>query len=136
MLMWFSGAKLPFLLWFFVFLIAFCLILAVKLDEHGVQLIGMKLYSALWNWIDLDPNKRVNVTIPSGDVLRTVMPAVPYIPEVIRAWTVAMRGLLGAILLSAFITIPLLICFLGFSSPRTSAILQDRLENGDKLLQH
>src|SRR3546814_543967 len=85
MLMWFSGAKLPFLLWFFVFLIAFRLILAVKLDEHGVQLIGMKLYSALWNWIDLDPNKRVNVTLPSGDVLRTVMPAVPYIPEVIRA---------------------------------------------------
>src|SRR3546814_12867091 len=85
MLMWFSGAKLPFLLWFFVFLIAFCLILAVKLDEHGVQLIGMKLYSALWNWIDLDPNKRVNVTLPSGAVLRTVMPAVPYIPEVIRA---------------------------------------------------
>src|SRR3546814_3244252 len=105
MLMLFSGAKLPFLLWFFVFLIAFCLILAVKLDEHGVQLIGMKLYSALWNWIDLDPNKRVNVTLPSGDVLRTVMPAVPYIPEVIRAWTVAMRGLLGASHISAFITI-------------------------------
>src|SRR3546814_9517741 len=37
MLMWFSGAKLPFLLWFFVFLIAFCLILAVKLDERSEE---------------------------------------------------------------------------------------------------
>lgn len=136
MLMWFSGAKLPFLLWFFVFLIAFCLILAVKLDEHGVQLIGMKLYSALWNWIDLDPNKRVNVTLPSGDVLRTVMPAVPYIPEVIRAWTVAMRGLLGAFLISAFITIPLTIWFIDISHRRGRAILQERHERGAMLVDH
>src|SRR3546814_20631215 len=106
MLMWFSGAKLPFLLWFFVFLIAFCLILAVKLDEHGVQLIGMKLYSAWWNWIDLDPNKRVNVKLPSGDVLRTVMPDVPSIPEVFRARTVLLRGLLCALLTSSFTTFP------------------------------
>src|SRR3546814_6651436 len=112
MLMWFSGAKLPFLLWFFVFLIAFCLILAVKLDEHGVQLIGMKLYSALWNWIDLDPNKHVNVMLPSGDVVSTVMPAVPYIPELIRAWTVDMRGLIGEFIIYSFITIPLTICFI------------------------
>src|SRR3546814_12691318 len=105
-------AKLPCLLWFFVFLRAFCLILAVKLDEHGVQLIGMKLYSALWNWIDLDPNKRVNVTLPSGHVHRTVLPAFPYIPEVSRALTVALTDTLGPFLNASFTTLPFTLFFI------------------------
>src|SRR3546814_6730613 len=94
----------------------------------------MKSYSALLYWIDLDPNKLVNVTLPSGVVLRTVMPAVPYIPEVIRAWTVAMRGLLGAFLISAFITIPLTIWFIDISHRRGRAILQERHERGAMLV--
>src|SRR3546814_20348227 len=76
-----------------------------------------------------------NVTLPSGDVLRTVMPAVPYIPEVIRAWTVAMRGLLGAFLISAFITIPLTIWFIDISHRRGRAILQERHERGAMLVE-
>src|SRR3546814_5123848 len=62
------------------------------------------------------------------------MPAVPYIPEVIRAWTVAMRGLLGAFLISAFITIPLTIWFIDISHRRVRAILQERHERGAMLV--
>ena len=68
MLMWFSGAKLPFILWFFAFLAAWFIIMSLKLDEHGFQLVCMKVYATLWNWIDLNPNKRVNVTLPNGDL--------------------------------------------------------------------
>jgi hypothetical protein len=63
--------------------------MSIKLDEHGFQLVCMKIYSAFWGWVDLDPAKRVNVTLPTGEIERTVMQAVPYIPEVIRAWDTA-----------------------------------------------
>ena len=111
MLMWFAGAKLPLLLWFFAFVAAWFVIMSVRLDEHGFQLICMKLYAMLWDWIGLDPNKRVNVALPSGEVMRTIMPYVPHIPDVIRAWSVAMRGVLGALLVSIFVAIPLAIWF-------------------------
>ena len=134
MMMWFSGAKLPFILWFFAFIGAWFVIMSIKLDEHGFQLVCMKLYATLWNWVDLDPNKRVNVTLPNGEVLRTVMKAVPYVPEVIRAWAVATRGLLGAFLVSVFLTIPVTIWFVDISHRRGRSILQERHERGAMLV--
>ena len=134
MMMWLSGAKMPVIFWFFVFLACWFGIMSVKLDEHGFQLICMKVYSALWNWVDLDPMKRVNVTLPSGDIIRTIMSAVPYIPDVIRAWDVAMRGLIGSFLLSVFITIPAAIWFVDISKRRGKSILQERHERGAMLV--
>ncbi|AMK20431.1 MULTISPECIES: type IV secretion system DNA-binding domain-containing protein [Sphingobium] len=134
MLMWLSGAKLPVIFWFFVFLGCWFGIMSVKLDEHGFQLICMKVYSELWNWVDLDPMKRVNVTLPSGDIIRTIMSAVPYIPDVIRAWDVAMRGLIGSFLLSIFITVPAAIWFVDISKRRGKSILQERHERGAMLV--
>lgn len=134
MLMWFSGARLPFLLWLFTFIAAWFAIMMIRLDENGFQLIAMKVYAALWNWVDLDPLKRVNVTLPTGEVLRTVMKAVPYIPEVILAWAVAMRGLLGAFLVSVFITVPAAVWFIDLSHRRGRSILQERHERGAMLV--
>ena len=134
MLMWFAGAKLPILLWFFAFLAAWFVIMSVRLDEHGFQLICMKVYAMLWEWIGLDPNKRVNVTLPDGQVLRTIMPYVPHVPEVIRAWSVAMRGLLRALLVSIFVAIPLAIWFIDMSRKRGRSILQERHERGAMLV--
>jgi type IV conjugative transfer system coupling protein TraD len=134
MLMWFSGARLPFILWFFAFLITWFLIMSIRLDEHGFQLVCMKIYSALWGWVDLDPNKRVNVTLPDGEILRTVMKAVPYIPEVIKAWTTAMRALVGALLVSIFITVPAAVWFVDISHRRGRSILQERHERGAMLV--
>ena len=34
MLMWFSGARLPIMVWFFAFLAAWFVILSIRLDEH------------------------------------------------------------------------------------------------------
>ncbi|MFD1103572.1 type IV secretion system DNA-binding domain-containing protein [Sphingobium olei] len=134
MLMWFSGARLPLILWFVAFLLAWFAILSIKLDEHGFQLVCMKVFSALWDWVDFDPNKRVNVTLPSGEITRTVMAAVPYIPEVIKAWSVAMRGLAGAFLISILVTIPVAIWFVDLSHRRGRSILQERHERGAMLV--
>lgn len=134
MMMWLSGVRIPFIFWFFFFLASWFAIMSVKLDEHGVQLICMKIYAELWDWVDLDPMKRVNVTLASGDVVRTVMSAVPYIPDVIRAWTVAMKGLFGSFLLSIFVAIPAAIAFVDISRRRGQSILQERHERGAMLV--
>lgn len=118
MLMWFSGARLPIIAWFFAFVAAWFIILSLRLDEHGFQLVCMKLYATLWNWIDLTPNKRVNVTLPNGDILRTIMSAVPYIPDVQRAWAITMHALVGSLLVSIFVIAPLTISFVDISPDR------------------
>jgi type IV conjugative transfer system coupling protein TraD len=134
MLMWFSGAKIPLLAWFFAFLIAWFIILSIRLDEHGFQLVCMKLYSALWNWVDLNPNKRVNVTLPNGEILKTIMPAVPYIPEVQKAWETTIRAMIGSLLVSIFVVAPLAIWFVDISRKRGKGILQERHERGAMLV--
>lgn len=134
LLMWFAGAKLPFVVWFFVFLAAWFVIMSLKLDEHGFQLVCMKLYAMLWDWVGFDPTKRVNVRLPSGELHRTIMAVVPLMPEVQRAWSIAMRGLLGALLFSVFLTIPLSIWFVDLSRRRGKTILQERHERGAMLV--
>lgn len=134
MMMWLSGAKIPVIFWFIVLLACWFGIMSMKLDEHGFQLICMKVYSELWNWVDLDPMRRVNVTLPNGDLIRTVMSAVPYVSDVIRAWDVAIRGLIGSLLLSVFITGPAAIWFVDISKRRGKSILQERHERGAMLV--
>lgn len=135
MLMWFSGAKLPIIAWFFAFVAAWFIILSLRLDEHGFQLVCMKLYSALWNWVDLNPNKRVNVTLPNGEILKTIMPAVPYIPAVQKAWDTTIRALIGSLLVSLFVIAPIAIWFVDISRRRGKSILQERHERGAMLVE-
>ncbi|QOT74519.1 type IV secretion system DNA-binding domain-containing protein (plasmid) [Sphingobium fuliginis] len=134
MLMWFSGVKLPIILWFLTFVAAWFLIMSIQLDEHGFQMICMKLYAELWSWVGLSPIKRVNVTLPSGEILRTIMPLVPAIPEVKQAWAVAMRGLFGAVLISIFLAVPIAIWFVDMSRRRGKTILEERHERGAMLV--
>jgi type IV conjugative transfer system coupling protein TraD len=136
MLMWFSGAKLPILAWFFAFLLAWFIILSIRLDEHGFQLVCMKVYAGLWNWVDLNPNKRVNVTLPSGEIYKTIMPAVPYIPAVQKAWATTVHALIGSLLVSIFVVTPIAIWFVDISRRRGKTILQERHERGAMLVDY
>ncbi|WP_242127243.1 type IV secretion system DNA-binding domain-containing protein [Sphingobium sp. Sx8-8] len=134
MLMWFSGVKLPIILWFLLFVGAWFAIMSIKLDEHGFQMICMKVYAELWNWLDLSPIKRVNVTLPSGQMLRTTMAVVPLIPEVKQAWAVAMRVLFCSVLISLFLAVPAAIWFIDISRRRGKTILEERHERGAMLV--
>ncbi|MGF7151941.1 type IV conjugative transfer system coupling protein TraD [Sphingomonas zeicaulis] len=134
MLMWFSGARMPFFFWFFSLMAAWFVIASLTLDEHGFQLVMMKGYAWLWQFVELDPLKRVNVTLPDGSIFRTVIARVEYVPAVIRAWDTAVRAALGAVLTSIFITIPAAIWFIDISKRRGKTILQERHERGAMLV--
>jgi type IV conjugative transfer system coupling protein TraD len=134
-LMWTSGAKIPFIVWLFCFAAAYSFILVVTLREHEIELIGMKLYSLFWDFMEFDPMKRVNVTLPDGSIRAIVMAQVADVPAVIAAWAKAMRGLVGAILLSLLATIPLALWFVDISRKRGKSILQERHERGAMLVE-
>lgn len=134
-LMWTSGAKIPVIVWLFCFAAAYSFILVVTLREHEIELIGMKLYSLLWDFMEFDPMKRVNVTLPDGSIRAIVMAQVADVPAVIAAWAKAMRGLVGAILLSLLAAIPLATWFVSISRKRGLSILQERHERGAMLVE-
>lgn len=134
-LMWLQGAKLPFFMWLGLFVIAYFIILSVTLDENNVQLICMRMLSGVWNWVQLDQLKQINLKMPDGSIHRTIIGYVPYVPDVVLAWHKAFRGLVGSTAIASFATIPATIWYVDFSARRGKAIVQERHERGAMLVE-
>ena len=133
-LMWLQGAKLPILMWLGVFALAYVIILSITLDENNVQLICMRVLAGLWNWVALDNLKQVDLRMPDNSLHRTIMGYVPYVPEVARAWTKAVRGVIGSAMIASCVTVPLAIWYVDFSKRRGKAMVQERHERGAMLV--
>ncbi|TVV76420.1 type IV secretion system DNA-binding domain-containing protein [Sphingomonas solaris] len=134
-LMWLQGAKLPFFMWLGLFAIAYFIILSVTLDENNVQLICMRILSGLWDWVSLDNLKQVNLRLPDGSIHRTIIGYVPFVPDVMLAWSKAVRGLIGSTAIASFATMPATIWYVDFSARRGKAIVQERHERGAMLVE-
>ncbi len=133
-LMWLQGIKMPVYMWLGVFVIAYTAILSFTLDENNVQLISMRILSSLWDWISFDPMKQVNLRLPDNSVRHTYMGYVPYVPDVVLAWSKAVKGLLGSLAIASCITVPLSIWYVDFSARRGKAMIQERHERGAMLV--
>jgi hypothetical protein len=127
-LMWLQGIKMPVYMWLGVFAISYTAILSLTLDENNVQLISMRILSSLWDWISFDPMKQVNLRLPDNSVRHTYMVYVPYVPDVVLAWSKAVKGLLGSLAIASCITVPLSIWYVDFSARRGKAMIQERHE--------
>jgi hypothetical protein len=86
-LMWFASARLPFLVWFFTFLFVLSVVLALRLEEHEVEMILMRIYAAGWAFMEFSPGKVINLTVPSGEVIPAPISMVASHPDVVIAWT-------------------------------------------------
>jgi len=134
-LMWLQGAKLPFFMWLGLFAVAYFIILSLTLDENNVQLICMRMLSGVWNWVQLDQLKQINLKMPDGSIHRTIIGYVPYVPDVVLAWHKAVRGLIGSTVIASFATMPATIWYVDFSARRGKAIVQERHERGAMLVE-
>ena len=132
--MWSQGARLPVIIWLLLFVVSYFIILSATLNENNFQLICMRILSALWDWVALDNLKQVNLRMPDNSVHRTVMGYVPYVPEVAAAWSKAIRGVLGSLLLATFVTIPGAIWYVDFANRRGKSIVQERHKRGAMLV--
>jgi type IV conjugative transfer system coupling protein TraD len=134
-LMWFSSAKLPVIVWFILFCVILSIALAIKLHEHEVQMIGLKLYAAGWSFMEFNQNKIINLTLPSGTVIPAPIGMVPSHPDVVVAWSRFMRAIWGSMFISTFVSVPLSMWFVRFSNKRGKSILEERHQRGAMLVE-
>ncbi len=133
-LMWFASARLPFLVWFFTFLFVLSVVLALRLHEHEIEMILMRIYAAGWAFMEFSPSKVINLTVPSGEVIPAPISMVASHPDVVIAWNKLTRAVLGSLFISLFIALPLTVWFVDYSRKRGKAILEERHQRGAMLV--
>ena len=133
-LMWFASARLPFMVWFITFLLVLSAALALRLHEHEVQMILMRIYAAGWGFMEFNPGKVINLTLPSGEVIPAPISMVVSHPDVAIAWNRMMRAVWGSLFISLFLAVPLAIWFVDFSKRRGKSILEERHQRGAMLV--
>ena len=90
-LMTWAGIRMPLYVWVGTAILLLCALVSLTFKNHEVQLVLMKLYAEAWGWVQLNPNKPVNLTLPSGQMVQGTMSMVPYHPAVERAWGKAVQ---------------------------------------------
>ena len=135
-LMTWAGIRMPLSVWVGTAVLLLCVLVSLTFKNHEVQLVLMKLYAEAWGWVQLNPNKPVNLTLPSGQMVQGTMSMVPYHPAVERAWAKAVQVSISAGLGAAFICVPLTVWFVDFSKRRGTDILTERHERGAVLVTH
>jgi hypothetical protein len=133
-MMWFASAKMPLLVWFFTFLVALSIVLALLLHEHEVQMILMRIYAAGWSFMEFNPRKILNLTLPSGRVIPAPVSMIASHPDVVIAWNKLMRAIWGSLFISLFVAVPIAVWFVDFSKRRGKSILEERHQRGAMLV--
>lgn len=129
-LMTWAGVKLPLYTWLATTTVLLFALGFFTFKNHEVHLVIMRGLATLWNWVSLNPEKAVNLTLPNGQIVQGHMAMVPYHPAVQAAWATAVRVTVSSMLGAAFICVPLTVWFVDFSRRRGSAILTERHERG------
>lgn len=133
-MMWFASVKMPLLVWFFTFCLALSLVLALLLHEHEVQMILMRLYAVGWGFMEFNPRKIINLTLPSGEVIPAPIAMVASHPDVVIAWNKLLRAIWGSLFISLFVAVPIAVWFVDFSKRRGKSILEERHQRGAMLV--
>lgn len=134
MMVW-QGVKFPLLVGLGCFGILLCLLIVIRMHEHETQLVMMHLLAGFWSWCDMNPNKDVNLTLPSGTVITTTMGAVQDNTYVQSAWDTFTRCFLASGIGAGFLTFPITIWFTNLAHNRGTDILKERHERGAMLVE-
>lgn len=134
-LMTWAGIKVPLLFWIAAFAIFMIAISSFYLKEHQVQLVLMRTLSVMWEWVSLDPNKPVNLTLPDQSIVHGKMGWVTQHPAVIEAWQSIKKIFLASGIGAAFICVPFTIWFVDYSHRRGADILKERHDRGALLVE-
>jgi len=134
-LMTWAGIKVPLIIWSATAMILLVALGYFTFKTHDIQLVLMRLFALLWLWVEFDPAKLVNLTLPSGQVVQGPIAMVPYHSAVEAAWARGVQVTVSSLLGAAFICVPLTIWFVDFSRRRGSDILTERHERGSVLVE-
>jgi Type IV secretion-system coupling protein DNA-binding domain len=133
-MMWFGSSKIPFIIVLGFFFLIFALGMSAVMRDHEVQMVSMKLYSWMWDFLGLDPYKIVRLTLRGGVIIAAPIDMVPSHPQVVVAWAKMMRCFWGSIFMSCFVGGPFAIWYVGASKERGEKILEERHQRGAMLV--
>lgn len=133
-MMFVEGVRWPVLAALASFTVILLVLLTVAMKEHEVQLVEMRLYSAFWSLVDLDPAHIIHLTLPDDRVVSIGMGDVPDYPDVAAAWTKFLRCILVSLVGAAVLTGPLAKWFVSLSRRIGVDILKERHERGAMLV--
>jgi len=135
-LMTWAGVRIPLLAWVFATLLFMSVFALFHFREHEIQLVAMRSFALLWDWIGLMPDKEVHLTLPDGRVVVGLMVNVPDHPDVIAAWETAKRIALASLIASTILCLPAALWFVDYSRRKGNAIMQERHERGSLLVDN
>lgn len=132
--MWKSGALIPVYIWLTVFVIALWIDYSSTLGPNDLQLIIMRIGSWLNAVVGSSELRIINLTVGDGNIRSVPIGSVPYVPEVAHAWAKAMRGLIGSLVFSLAIAVPLSVLFIRFANWEGKGAMDEHHERGSRLV--
>lgn len=108
--------------------------LSGSLSEHEAYLVWMRIYAALYAFMEFDPAKRVAVETAFGGTIQLPIATLDSFPPVMRAWD-HMLALLGdALARSALLLVPAFVLFYWFAARFGSRSKERKHERGALLV--
>lgn len=133
-MMWWGSSKIPILIVMGVFVVLYCLALAVTLREHEVQMILMRSYAWGWEVMKLNPDKVTNLTLRDGSIVTAHMDMIASHPQIASAWATASKCFWGSAFTSFLAGAPFAMWYIDASNKRGENILEERHQRGAMLV--
>jgi type IV conjugative transfer system coupling protein TraD len=131
-----EGLKVPFYIMAVIWAFATVVALMIWYSHEEFYLAFMRVYSALWGYFMLDPDKPVQLQMLDGRIGHTTMQFVSYVPEVRLAWNRFLNVIFSTFMFSVLVGYPASIWFIQHSKKRGNEILQEHHERGALLVAH
>ena len=108
--------------------------LSEGLSDHERYLVWMRIYAAIYGFMEFDPAKLINLETGYGGAIQLPISLVADFPPVERAWNMTLEIVNDALWRSALILIPLLIAFTWVAARFGSRSKQRKHERGALLV--
>ncbi len=128
-----AGVRLPLILTAITFSGMIWWRLSVLLSDHQAYLCWMRGYAWFYNWLELDPAKRINLELASGRHLLTPLRTLPDHPLVATAWARFMTAVEQGSAIAALVSVPAIIGFAWIAARFGRRAKEGRHERGAEL---
>jgi len=89
--------------------------ISAGLTDHEVYLVWMRIYAAIYGFMEFDPAKRITLETAFGATIQFPIAQLDHYPPVVHAWEKLMALLTSALWRSGFLLVPAFAVFYWFA---------------------
>ena len=108
--------------------------LSGSLSDHETYLVGMRIYAAIYGFMEFDPEKRTALETAFGGTIQLPIAMIDSFPPVVRAWDHMLALLRDALARSALLLVPAFALFYWFAARFGSRSKERKHERGALLV--